>query len=41
MKGWCAKITEGRTKLEVANSSSNEDEGFIVDNDDKEEIPFT
>ena len=40
MKGWCAKITEGKTKLEVANSSSNEDEGFVVDNDDKEEIPF-
>lgn len=40
MKGWCAKITEGKTKLEVANSSSNEDEGFVVDNDDKEEITF-
>lgn len=39
MKGWCAKITEGKTKLELMNNSSNENEGFIVDND-KEEIPF-
>jgi len=37
MKGWCAKITEGKTKLELANNS-NSDEGFIVDDDD--EIPF-
>lgn len=43
MKGWCAKITEGRTRLEILNNSKNEDEGFIVDeqaDDDEEEIPF-
>jgi len=39
MKGWCAKITEGRTKLELANNDSNDTEGFVVDND-KDEIPF-
>ena len=39
MKGWCAKITEGKTKLELMNNTSSETEGFIVDND-KEEIPF-
>lgn len=39
MKGWCAKITEGKTKLELMNNNSNEEEGFVVDND-TEEIPF-
>ena len=39
MKGWCAKITEGKTKLELMNSNMDEEEGFVVDND-KEEIPF-
>jgi replicative DNA helicase len=43
MKGWCAKITEGKTRLEILNNSKNEDEGFIVDeqsNYDEEQIPF-
>jgi replicative DNA helicase len=41
MKGWCAKITEGKTRLEILNNTSNEDEGFVVnDKDDEEEIPF-
>ena len=39
MKGWCAKISEGKTKLELMNNNSDEEEGFVVDND-KEEIPF-
>jgi hypothetical protein len=39
MKGWCAKITEGKTKLELMNNNIDEEEGFVVDND-KEEIPF-
>jgi replicative DNA helicase len=40
MKGWCAKITEGHTKLELLNNK-NSDEGFIVDEDhDNKEIPF-
>jgi replicative DNA helicase len=43
MKGWCAKITEGKTRLEILNNTKNEDEGFIVDeqpNDNEEQIPF-
>lgn len=43
MKGWCAKITEGKTRLELLNNTKNEDEGFIVDEQadyDEEEIPF-
>ena len=39
MKGWCAKITEGKTKLELMNNSSDQEEGFVVD-DEQEEIPF-
>lgn len=39
MKGWCAKITEGKTKLEIMNNSDDETEGFVIEND-KEEIPF-
>jgi replicative DNA helicase len=39
MKGWCAKISEGKTKLELVNNISDEEEGFVIDND-KEEIPF-
>jgi replicative DNA helicase len=42
MKGWCAKITEGKTKLEISNNKQD-DEGFIVDeesDDDDEEILF-
>jgi replicative DNA helicase len=39
MKGWCAKISEGKTKLELMNNSSDENEGFVIEND-KEEIPF-
>lgn len=39
MKGWCAKITEGRTKLELMNNNTDKEEGFIIEND-KEEIPF-
>ena len=40
MKGWCAQITEGRTKLELAN---NPDKDFEINNDEideKEDIPF-
>jgi replicative DNA helicase len=45
MKGWCAKITEGRTKLEIANNIRNDKKsnGFNIeenDNDDSETIPF-
>tara|TARA_B100002019_G_C21274933_1_gene604907 strand:- start:8232 stop:9695 length:1464 start_codon:yes stop_codon:yes gene_type:complete len=41
MKGWCAKITEGKTKLELAN---NPQDTFKINDDDEstnqEEIPF-
>jgi len=41
MKGWCAKITEGRTKLEIANNLGNKkDGGFTVDDENDNEIPF-
>jgi len=41
MKGWCAKITEGSTKLEISHNSSTKKDGFIVDNNNEEqEIPF-
>lgn len=39
MQGWCAKIVEGKTKLELSNNPNN---GFGIneDNDNQEEIPF-
>lgn len=43
MKGWCAKITEGRTKLEISNniSKNKPTDGFnINDNSDDQNIPF-
>jgi replicative DNA helicase len=41
MKGWCAKITEGKTRLEILNNTRDNSEGFIVDdNDDEDQIPF-
>jgi replicative DNA helicase len=42
MKGWCAKITEGRTHLEIKNNIRSSEEGFIVDedNDKDDQIPF-
>lgn len=39
MKGWCAKIIEGKTKLELS-SNNNKSEGFISDESDNEAIPF-
>lgn len=40
MKGWCAKITEGKTRLELVNNTQDKDEGFVVDENDEEIIPF-
>jgi replicative DNA helicase len=43
MKGWCAKIEEGKTKLELVSNKNNSDKGFIINdeqNDDDKEIPF-
>lgn len=38
MKGWCAKITEGKTRLELVNNPQNNN--FIVNENDQESIPF-
>ena len=40
MKGWCAKITEGQTKLELSNNNSPTNKGFEIDDHYAEEIPF-
>lgn len=40
MKGWCAKISEGKTRLELLNNQNGNDEGFIVDENNDEDIPF-
>jgi replicative DNA helicase len=44
MKGWCAKITEGQTRLELLHGSKKKKGGFIINdnNEDEEEqdIPF-
>lgn len=42
MKGWCAKISEGQTKLELSNSNSQKKDGFIINESDneKDQIPF-
>lgn len=42
MKGWCAKISEGKTRLELINNVKNNDDGFIVEdnNANDQEIPF-
>lgn len=39
MKGWCAKVTEGKTRLELKKNNGNDDEGFDVEEDDN--IPFS
>ena len=36
MKGWCAKIIEGQTKLEASYSSKAKNDGFIVNDNDSE-----
>lgn len=43
MKGWCAKITEGQTRLELLSGNKKKTDGFIVNdqaNNEEEEIPF-
>ncbi len=44
MKGWCAKISEGQTRLELTSGNNNgfKDDGFIIndENDDNEKIDF-
>lgn len=42
MKGWCAKITEGKTRLELVTNTKNNNDGFIMEDihANDEEIPF-
>jgi len=41
MKGWCAKITEGKTRLELLSNNKQHQDGFIIDDENnKEDIPF-
>lgn len=39
MKGWCAKITEGKTRLELINNIQHQQDGFIVSNNENHEEP--
>jgi replicative DNA helicase len=43
MKGWCAKITEGKTRIELMQNRSggSSDDGFIVDNEQADTISFS
>jgi replicative DNA helicase len=41
MKGWCGKIEEGQTASELRQSNQNSEEGFIVEDEREDEIPFT
>lgn len=40
MKGWCAQIKEGRTRLEIMHNGNAKSEGFLVDDNDNDQIPF-
>jgi replicative DNA helicase len=42
MKGWCAKITEGKTRIELKNNISRQTNGFLIndENVNETEIPF-
>lgn len=42
MKGWCAKIIEGKTRLEIMNKNQSSEDGFTIDeqNNNEQEIPF-
>ncbi|MFM7796134.1 MAG: DnaB-like helicase C-terminal domain-containing protein, partial [Candidatus Nitrosotenuis sp.] len=40
MKGWCAKIVEGRTRLEIVHNVKSNSEGFVVNDSDDDQIPF-
>jgi len=40
MKGWCAKITEGKTRLEIIHNNKSDEKGFIVDDNNDTTIPF-
>jgi replicative DNA helicase len=39
MKGWCAKITEGKTRIELKNNIGTKNNGFAI-NENEEQISF-
>jgi replicative DNA helicase len=41
MKGWCAKITEGKTHIELMKGGSNNGPGFDVSEENDEKINFS
>lgn len=42
LKGWCAKITEGKTKLELSSGGGkNNKNGFVINENNEKEIPFS
>jgi replicative DNA helicase len=41
MKGWCAKITEGKTRLEVINNIGGKTDGFVIGEDDANQEVFS
>lgn len=41
MKGWCAKITEGQTRLELTNGSTPDNDGFIINDNENQTIDFS
>lgn len=40
MKGWCAKIIEGKTRIEVVNGNDKDETGFVVEKENDETIDF-
>jgi hypothetical protein len=40
MKGYCAKITEGKTQGEVLRDKASTNEGFVMEEGNGEDIPF-
>ena len=41
MKGWCAKITEGKTRQEVVNNTGDDKDGFVIGEEGEEPETFT
>ena len=40
MKGWCAKIIEGKTRLELMHNNTTSKDGFIVNDNNETQISF-
>lgn len=41
MKGWCAKITEGKTRLEIVNNTGGDKDGFVIGEEDENPETFS